>query len=97
MNIKNKFEKIFMSLRNPYLLERTALIDFLLDVKEKVPAGKFTYLDNFTDSQICKSRKDKLIVLFDQVRNRVHSNAELLKEYFPNLDYNKLREVCNHT
>jgi hypothetical protein len=68
---------------NPFRISKSKLIDFLIDLKE---TGKVDGLIQLSDEDIMKLGKDELIIEFDNIRNRVHSNLQLLYTLFPDLD-----------
>ena len=97
------FKKIGKNLFKPYLINPINLIDFLLDIKEKVDE----FDENFRCFSILKDLKEteeewfysasqtELIIMFDNIRDAVHNSGFLLEYFFPNLEktfFDKLSE-----
>ena len=80
--MSRKFIKISKLLKSPHLIKKKDLINFLCDVKE---TGKIDKLLQLSHKEIMKLDKNELIIEFDNLRNRLHQNSEILFTLFPSL------------
>jgi len=88
------FVKIAKKLSKPYLISSIDLVEFLLEIREKIDG----FDENFRCFPLLKdiketgeewfysASKNDLIVLFDNVRNSAHCSGYLLEYFFPNLN-----------
>ena len=92
--MEKTFKKIVKNLAQAHLINIVDLIDFLLDVREKVGAfdenlrcfGILRNLKETEENWFYSASQNELIVMFDRVKDAVHNSGYLLELLFPNLN-----------
>ncbi|MGM0496049.1 MAG: hypothetical protein ACQERX_05255, partial [Bacillota bacterium] len=78
-----KFMGYINHLRSPYRIDSVDLANFLCEIKA---TGKVDDLLQYSEKELLHLSKSELMIEFDNLRNRVHSNPNTLYALFPDLD-----------